>query len=75
VKPVVDRLEQDFGNRVVFLALDAEREGRSAFAAYELRGHPSFVMIDTAGQVQWKAFGEQPLATLEQAMRQSLGEE
>jgi len=73
MKPVVDGLEVDYGERVVFMQLDAENAGRDAFVAYRLRGHPSFVIIDTAGKVLWQSIGEQPRSRLEQAIRGALG--
>lgn len=73
MKPIVDGLEEDYGDRMAFLRLDAQNEGRDAFTAYALRGHPSFVIIDTSGKVLWKSVGEQPRSRLEMGVRQALG--
>jgi hypothetical protein len=73
MKPVVDGLEVDYGERVVFMQLDAENAGRDAFVTFGLRGHPSFVIIDTAGEILWQSIGEQPRGRLEQAIRGALG--
>jgi hypothetical protein len=75
MKPIVDGLELDYGDQVSFRWLDAESEGRAAFTAFGLRGHPAFVIIDTAGEVLWKSVGEQPGSRLEAGIRQVLGEE
>jgi len=75
VKPVVDGLQADYGDRVAFLRLDAANDGREAFTAYSLRGHPSFVIIDNVGEVRWKSVGDQSRSPLETAIRQALGEE
>ena len=75
VKPIVDGLQADYKDRVAFLRLDAAQDGREAFIAYGLRGHPSFVIIDNAGEVLWKSVGDQSRAPLETAVRQVLGEE
>ena len=75
MKPVVDGLEVDYGERVLFVQLDAENAGRDAFVAFGLRGHPSFVIIDTTGKVLWKSIGEQPRGQLEEAVRQAFGGE
>ncbi len=72
MKPIVDGLKEDYGDRMAFLRLDAENEGRDAFTAYALRGHPSFVIIDTEGKVLWKGVGEQPRNRLEKGVRQAL---
>lgn len=72
MQPVVNGLEGDYGDRVIFLQLDAENAGRDAFLAFGLRGHPSFVIIDTTGQVLWKSVGEQPRSQLEVGLQQVL---
>jgi hypothetical protein len=72
--PVVDGLQADYGDWVAFTRLDAANEGRAAFAAYNLRGHPSYVIIDTAGKVLWKGVGKLPGDRLEEALRQALGD-
>ncbi len=72
MKPIVDGLEDDYGDRMAFRRLNADKEGRDAFTAYALRGHPSFVIIDTAGKVLWKGVGEQPRVRLEEGVRQAL---
>lgn len=75
MKPIVDRLEKEFKEQVAFLRLDAEHEGKAAFDSFGLRGHPSFVIIDTVGETLWQAVGEQPQDRLETAIGQALGEE
>ena len=72
MQPVVNGLEGDYGDRVIFLQLDAENAGRDAFLAFGLRGHPSFVIIDTMGDVLWKSVGEQPRSQLEVGLQQAL---
>ena len=75
MKPIVDGLELDYRDRVSFRRLDAANDGRAAFTAFGLRGHPAFVIIDTAGEVLWKSVGEQPGKRLEAGIRQALGKE
>jgi hypothetical protein len=70
----VDGLQENYGDRVAFKRLDAENEGRTAFSAYNLRGHPSYVIINTAGEVLWKSVGELPRERFEEAIRQVLGD-
>ena len=74
MKPIVDGLEAEYGDRVSFLRLDAANEGRAAFAAYGLRGHPSYVIIGMEGDVLWKGVGERPGDQLRMAIREALGE-
>lgn len=75
MKPIVNGLEGEYEDRVMFKQLDAVNEGRTAFHAFELRGHPSFVIIDTAGEVLWKSLGQQDRSHLEAALRQTLSED
>ena len=70
--PIVDGLEASYGERVAFLRLDAANQGREAFVAYGLRGHPSYVIIDSSGTVQWKGVGEQARERLDEEIRQVL---
>jgi len=75
VKPIVDELQADYKDRIAFLRLDAAHDGREAFVAYSLRGHPSFVIIDNVREVLGKSVGDQSRGPLETAIRQALGEE
>jgi hypothetical protein len=72
MQPIVDGLGAQYADRVAFVRLDAENDGRESFLAYNLRGHPSFVMIDTDGNILWQAVGEQPGSRLEGVIRQAL---
>ncbi len=72
MKPIVDGLQTDYGARVAFLQLDAQNEGREAFTAFKLRGHPSYVVIDADGQVLWQEVGVQPTDRLEAAIKGAL---
>jgi hypothetical protein len=72
MKPIVNGLEEEYGARIAFLRLDADNDGRAAFAAFNLRGHPSYVIIDTTGSVLWKSVGEQLASELEDAIHRAL---
>ena len=72
MKPIVDGLQAEYGDRVAFLQLDAQNEGREAFTAFKLRGHPSYVIIDIHGQVLWQNVGPQPGGQLEAALQGAL---
>lgn len=61
MEPVVNGLEADYAGRVDFRALNAgEPRGLEAFRAYALPGHPGFVLLNPAGEVLWRGFGELP---------------
>jgi hypothetical protein len=68
-------MSRGIADRMAFLRLDAAHDGREAFIAYGLRGHPSFVIIDNVGDVLWKSVGDQSRSPLETAIRQALGKE
>ncbi len=67
--PVVNGLRDEFNGRAAFVILNAAvGEGKDAFEAYKLLGHPSYVLLNPSGEVVWRAFGPQTEATLESAI-------
>ena len=74
MKPIVDGPEEGFGEHIAFLRLDANNDGRDAFVAFKLRGHLSYAIIDSTGDVLWKSVGEQPASGLEDAIQRALTE-
>jgi hypothetical protein len=67
--PVVNGLRDEFDGRAAFVILNATfGEGKEAFEAYQLPGHPSYVLLNPTGEVVWRAFGPQPEVTLESAI-------
>ena len=72
MKPIVNGLEEEFEERIAFSRLDANNDGRDAFAAFKLRGHASYVIIDSMGDVLWRSVGEQQASGLEDAIRRAL---
>ncbi len=72
MKPIVNGLEDEYAKRIAFLQLDADNDGRDAFASFNLRGHPSYVIIDSFGGVLWKSVGEQPASELRGAIQRAL---
>ncbi len=58
--PIVNGLEAEYGDRIVFQSLDANTpEGRKAMQVYHLRGHPTMVLFDAAGAIAWQSLGVQ----------------
>ncbi len=56
--PIVNGLEAEYGERIAFQHLDVdEPEGRLAARAYQVRGHPTIIMIDPQGDILWKRPG------------------
>lgn len=73
MQPVVDGLEDEYYDQIEFQRLDANSlNGKAAFQAYGLRGHPSFVVIDPAGAVLWLSLGEQSKDAVSQALQDIL---
>ncbi len=72
MEPVVNGLEQDYGDQVDFRRLDANGSGKSAFEAYRLLGHPSYVILNPNGEVVWSSVGEKAREDLEDQILSAL---
>ncbi len=72
MQPVVDRLTDDYGDRVAFVALNADGEGATAFEAGGLPGHPSYVIMQPDGSEAWRGFGTLDERDLQQALQAAL---
>lgn len=78
--PIVDGLESEYDDQMTFQRLNAALEGQPLFQQYNpstgsgrrLRGHPSYVILDTQGEVVWRFVGQTSRATLEQGIEQAL---
>jgi hypothetical protein len=71
--PVVNGLRDEFDGRAAFVILNAAiGEGGDAFKAYQLPGHPSYVLLNPSGEVVWRAFGPQMKASLESAINDAI---
>ncbi len=71
--PVVNGLQSQFEGQVAFTILNAAfGEGKDAFEAYKLPGHPSYVLLNPSGEVMWRAFGPQTDSSLESAIGDAL---
>lgn len=67
--PIVNGLEAEYGERIVFAKLDANTpEGRQAMQTYHLRGHPAILLFDAAGEMVWTGLGVQDRDTVADAM-------
>jgi len=62
----VDGLEEKHQNQIEFRRIDAlSPEGKSAYQAYNLLGHPAFIILNQQGELLWKGLGEQSSQDLE----------
>jgi len=67
--PIVDGLETEFNGRVTVARLNAGNpENERLQFSYVSRGHPSFVVLDEAGNVTSRFSGPQTAETLAAAM-------
>jgi hypothetical protein len=66
MEPIVDGLEEKYKNRIEFRRIDAlSPEGKTAYQAYNLLGHPAFMLLNPQGELLWKGLGEQSIQDLE----------
>ena len=73
MQPIVNGLEEEYADRLAFDRVDANAEpGRSQLRAYGLRGHPSYVIVDTEGNKLWSASGVLAEEALLEAINQFL---
>ena len=71
--PIVDGLEKDYGDRVAFRQVDAgDPRTRGVLATYQVRGHPTFVVLNAEGEVIARRVGESGREPLERAIIDAL---
>jgi hypothetical protein len=60
MQPIVNVLETEYGKWIEFRSIDANSaEGKQAFQAYQLLGHPGYVLLNQGSEVLWIGIGEQ----------------
>ena len=58
MKPVVDELEQELGDRLHFIRLNIQEEvGRELAPIYGFEFTPTFIFFDANGQELWRQVG------------------
>jgi thioredoxin-related protein len=66
----VDGLEQSYGTRLRFMRVDFNSAtGQELAARYQVRGHPTIVVIDGAGTVRSTIIGVPTRERVEQAIK------
>ncbi len=56
--PIVNGLEAEHKEDVDFKSLNADQgDGKMYFEFYGLPGHPSYILLSSEGEVQWRGFG------------------
>ena len=75
MEPVVNGLEDEFGTQVEFLRIDANStDGQEVFRSFNLRGHPSYVILNPEADVLWLGLGEKTRNTLVEQIHLVIGE-
>lgn len=75
MQPIVDGLESEYTGRIEFRSLDAfTDDGGQAFRAYNLRGHPSYIVLNPAGEVLWTGLGEQTASQIKPQLDAALNQ-
>ena len=70
MRPIVNGLEQEYGDRIDFRRYNIVTEEGSAWATqYSLRGHPAFLLVDEKGQERWRYVGVVPREVVEAVLR------
>ena len=65
--PIVNWLAQEYKDKITFINLNANEDGKTAFVYYRLLGHPSYVLLKPDGTQVWSFVG---LRTREELVRQ-----
>ena len=73
MQPVVNRLDDEFGDRIQIIVLDANRDGREAFRVGGFKGHPAYVLLKADGKEAWRGLGIIDYVTLVDVVQQVLG--
>lgn len=69
--PIVNGLKEEFDGQIAFEQHNAGTpEGRVVMEALSLRGHPSFAILGSNGNVLWTSTGQLPTEVLHQAIIQ-----
>ena len=75
MQPIVDGLESEYSDLIEFRDLDANTdEGDQAFRAYNLLGHPSYIVLNSTGKILWRGVGEQTSAQIKLQLDSALGQ-
>ena len=72
--PIVNGLEEQYAEEVDFQLLDASLgKGKRLFDHYGNLGHPSYILLDPTGSVEWRGVGPIQMSALEDAILKIIG--
>jgi thioredoxin 1 len=73
MEPIVDGLEEEYGDRVAFQRMNVDQaDGRAAAKTYGVRGHPAIIVLDAGGNVVFSRVGVQPREDVAAALEKLL---
>ncbi len=74
MQPIVNGLQEEYGERVAFIDLNAQdgADGERLFDQLGLRGHPSFILYSADGQQTYQGIGIIEEQQLRQEIMQTL---
>lgn len=73
MQPIVDGLEAEYHDLVEFERINASTDqGLEIFDAYNLFGHPSFLILGETGEILWQSVGEQTGEFIEKSLKAAL---
>lgn len=76
MRPIVNGLEAEYGERIDFRRYNiVSEEGQAWASQYSLRGHPAYVLVDSAGQERWRYVGVVPQEVMEAELAAALASE
>jgi thiol-disulfide isomerase/thioredoxin len=70
MKPAVDRLEKELGDKLVVRRVDIQSDGgRQLMERYRVEFTPTFILFDAAGQELWRGTGKLDENAVREAIR------
>ena len=70
MQPIVNGLEAEFKGQIAFERRNANSDdGKATMQAYNLRVHPSYVLVAPDGKVLWTGLGEMRADRLSEQIR------
>ena len=71
MQPIVHGLETEFAGQLAFERRDANTEaGRETMQKYQLRAHPSYVIVTPEGKLLWSFTGQVSADALRTPLKQ-----
>ena len=71
--PIVDGIEEQYGEGIVFRRINANvNDGPAIVRAYRIPGHPTTLLFDKEGNEVQRWLGPQPSEVVEQAVQKIL---